>query len=46
LSSPSIHWSSHPRGISPSRTSFIASPENNIDSKAEYTKTQQDLPVG
>ena len=41
-SSSSTHSSSQPGGISPGHTSL---PESNKYSKAEYTNTQQDLPV-
>jgi hypothetical protein len=42
----STHSSSQPGRISPSHTSPKALPEATDYSKAEYTNTQQDLPVG
>jgi hypothetical protein len=42
LASSSTDSSSQPGGISPGQTT---SPENTNWSKAEYTNTQQDLPV-
>jgi hypothetical protein len=44
--SSSTHSSSHPGGISPGHTSLKALPGSTYYSKAEYTNTQQDLPVG
>jgi hypothetical protein len=38
--------SSQPGGISPGHTSPKALPESTHYRKAEYTNTQQDLPVG
>jgi hypothetical protein len=40
------HSSSQPGGISPGHTSPKALPISTYYSKAEYTKTQQDIPVG
>jgi hypothetical protein len=45
-SSYSTHSSSQLGGISPSHTSAKALPGTTDYSKAEYTNTQQDLPVG
>jgi hypothetical protein len=45
-SSSSTHSSSQPGGISPGHTSPKALPGSADYSKAEYTNTQQDLPVG
>jgi hypothetical protein len=42
----STHSSSQPGGISPGHTSPKALPGSTYYSKAEYTNTQQDLPVG
>jgi hypothetical protein len=42
----STHSSSQPGGISLGHTSLNALPGSTHDSKAEYTNTQQDLPVG
>jgi hypothetical protein len=44
--SSSTHSSSQPGGISPGHTSPKALPGSTYYSKAEYTNTQQDLPVG
>jgi hypothetical protein len=41
-SSTYSHSSSQPSGIEPGQMGL---PENNNNSKAEYTNTQQDLPV-
>jgi hypothetical protein len=43
--SSSTHSSSPPGGISPGHTSPKALPGSTFLSKAEYTNTQQDLPV-
>jgi hypothetical protein len=45
-SSSSTHSSSQPGEISPGHTSTKALPGTTDYSKAEYTNTQQDLPVG
>jgi hypothetical protein len=45
-SSSSTHSSSQPGGISPGHTSTKALRGTTDYSKAEYTNTQQDLPVG
>jgi hypothetical protein len=45
-SSSSTHSSSQPGGISPGHTSPKALPRSTNHSKAKYTNTQQDLPVG
>jgi hypothetical protein len=44
--SSSTHSSSQPGGISLGHTSIKALPGTTDYSKAEYTNTQQDLPVG
>jgi hypothetical protein len=44
-SSPSTHSSSQPCGISPGHTSLNVLPEINNLKQAEYTNTQQVLPV-
>jgi hypothetical protein len=44
--SSSTHSSSQPGGISPGHTSPKALTGSTDYSKAEYTNTQQDLPVG